>query len=150
MESALLLVQFTSKHIALFSGALFAGASTYISLVEHPTIVHGGKELIGSYLQFSKPRPAVFQTSFGLIGFVAGILAGITGAGLWWLAGSLAIGFAAFFYLRVVLPRTHRLLEAELSADPAAASGAVEKLVGLHATQSIAAMASLFIFIVNF
>jgi hypothetical protein len=150
METALLLVQFSCKPVALFCCALFAGASTYISLVEHPTIMHGGTELIGSYLVFAKPRPAVFQTAFAATGCLAGISAAIAGAGFWWLLGGLLMGFAALFCVRVVLPQTRQLRDVDLNSGPGRAPGSIAKLARLHATQSIAALVSLFIFIVNF
>ncbi len=149
METKLFLVQFMCKPVALFCCALFAGSSTYISLVEHPTIVHGGRELVGSYLLFAKPRPAVFQTLFAALGFVAGIAAGLAGAGFWWISGGFLMGFCTLFYVHVVLPQTRQLLDVDLSGDKAVVSGSIEKLMRLHAAQTLAALASLFIFIMN-
>src|SRR3990172_5294952 len=79
MDSTLLLLQFTSQNIALFCCALFAGAATYVSLVEHPAMTEGGAKLASTYLLTSHPRPVVFQTSFGDIGSLTGILAGLAG-----------------------------------------------------------------------
>jgi len=149
MESTLLLFQFTFKPVAMFCCALFAGASTYISLVEQPTIVYGGTELVGTYLLFAKPRPAVFQISFAAIGALAGIAAGLTGAGLWWVLGGVLMGFCTLFYVFSVLPQTRRLLGVDLASDPAVALGSIEKLVRLHVVQTLSSLATLFIYILN-
>src|SRR5207302_8759409 len=45
MTSTILLLQFASQNIALFCCALFAGAATYVSLVEHPAADEAGTEL---------------------------------------------------------------------------------------------------------
>jgi membrane associated rhomboid family serine protease len=149
METTLLLLQFTFKPVALFCCALFAGASTYISLVEHPTIVHGGTELVGSYLLFAKPRPAIFQTSFAAIGALAGIAAGMVGAGWWWVLGGLLMGFSTLFYVFAVLPQTRRLLDVDLNRERAIALGSIKKLVALHATQTLSSLAALFVYILK-
>jgi len=60
MDSTLLLLQFTSQNIALFCCALFAGAATYVSLVEHPAMTEGGAKLASTYLLTSHPRTVVF------------------------------------------------------------------------------------------
>jgi hypothetical protein len=149
MDTTLLLLQFTCKPIALFCCALFAGAATYISLVEHPAIVQGGAELVGSYLLFAKPRPAVFQTSFAAIASLTGLAAGISGAGLWWVLGGVLMGFCTLFYAFAVLPQTHRLLGVDLNGGQAVVSGSIDKLVRLHATQTLASLAALFVYILK-
>ena len=150
MQSSLLLIQFASQNIALFSCALFAGAATYVSLVEHPTMDEGGRELTGSYILLAQPRPAFFQTSFAVIGSLAGISAGVTGSAVWWLAGGLVLGVAALLQLYVVIPETRRLVETATSGDPKE-SGlfSLGRLTRLHAMQSLAGLAALFMFIMK-
>jgi hypothetical protein len=151
MQSTLLLIQFASQNIALFCCALFAGASTYVSLVEYPAMTEGGGELTGTYMLFAQPRPAFFQTSFAAIGSLAGISAGVAGATAWWLAGGLVLGIAALFHLFFVMPETRRLAEGAESGDPKAAGArSPGRLASLHALQSLAALAALFMFIMKF
>jgi hypothetical protein len=149
MQSTFLLVQFASQNIALLCCALFAGAATYISLVEQPTIIAGGTELSGTYVLLAQPRPVFFQAFFGVAGSLAGIAAGVTGNAVLWLAGGLVLGFAVLFQLAVVLPETRRLLDADLAADPKKASAMFKKLTKLHAVQSLAGLASLSMFILR-
>lgn len=150
MQSTLLLVQFASQNIALFCCALFAGAATYVSLVEYPTMVEGGRELTGTYTLLAQPRPVFFQASFAVIGSLAGISAGVTGTSVWWLAGGLVLGIAALLHLFVVMPETRRLIETSESGNQEVReSVSLGRLAGLHAMQSLAGLAALFIFIMK-
>lgn len=147
MTSMLLLVQFASQNVAFFCCALFAGAATYISLVEHPTVVGGGTKLLDAYILASHPRPAILQGCFGLIGSVAGMLAGLAGGAIWWLAGGIVLGAAALLHVFVVMPLTRRCLDIDPRVDPKNAVQVFAKLVKLHAALSLAGLASLFMFI---
>lgn len=149
MSSTLLLVQFASQNIALLCCALFAGAATYVSLVEHPSMTEGGSRLAGTYLLISHPRPVIFQTSFGAIGSLAGILAGLAGGSLWWSAGGIVLAGATLLQIAAVMPLSRRVLDIDPQADPKDAAPLFEKLTRLHAAQSLAGLASLFVFITN-
>src|SRR2546426_12818908 len=97
MTSTLLLVQFASQNIALFCCALFAGAATYVSLVEHPRLDEGEAELADTTLVASHPRPAIFQAALGVVGSLAAMLAGSTAGAMWWLAGGAGLRAAALW-----------------------------------------------------
>jgi hypothetical protein len=149
MSSILLLIQFASQNIALLCAALFAGAATYISLVERPAIARGGPELTGTYLLLAQPRPMFFQTFFAAAGGLAGIAAGITGNAALWLAGGLVLVFAVLIQLVAVLPETRRLFQSDLSADPGKAFNLHRNLTRFHSSQTLAGLASLAIFILQ-
>src|SRR2546421_12566296 len=76
MTSTLLLAQFAAQNIALFCCALFAGAATYVSLVEHPKLDADAAELADTTVVGSHPRPAIFQAALGVVGSLAAMLAG--------------------------------------------------------------------------
>lgn len=149
MQSTFLLIQFAAQNIALLCCALFAGAATYVSLVEQPTISAGGTELTGAYILLAQPRPVFFQTLFATAGGLAGIASGIAGGGSLWLAGGLILAFVVLFQLALVLPEMRRLSEMDCSADPEPASALFRKLARLHALQSLAGLASLSMFILS-
>jgi hypothetical protein len=142
-----LLVQFAAQNVALFYCALFAGAATYVSLVEHPTMDEGGTQLANAYVLASHPRPAIFQTCFGVIGALAALLAGSAGGAMWWLAGGMVLGAATLLQLFAVLPLTRRLTGIDPRADPKGAGEMIARLAKLHAVLSLAALAALFMFI---
>jgi hypothetical protein len=147
MTSALLLVQFAAQNIALFCCALFAGAATYVSLVEHPALDEDGTDLADTSVLASHPRPAIFQAALGIIGSLAAMLAGAAGGAPWWLAGGAVLGAAALWQLFAVLPLTRRLAGIEPRADPKAVARMIARLAKLHAALSLAALAALFMLI---
>lgn len=148
MRDILILVQTISGYFALFSCALFAGAATYVSLVERPAIAKGGGHLANAYLLFSQPRPTIFQTSFAAIGGLGGILAGLAGSNPWWVAGGVILSSAAMFNLWIIAPQSRSLKFDEDGFDPDLDQklGRLSKLYGL---QSIAGLGVLFIYIVK-
>ncbi len=147
MTSTLLLVQFASQNIALFCCALFAGAATYVSLVEHPAMDEGAMELADTSVPAAHPRPAIFQACLGVIGSLAAMLAGSAGGAMWWLAGGTVLGAAAALQVFAVLPLTRRLSGIEPRADPKNAAQMIARLAKLHAALSLAALAALFMLI---
>ena len=150
MSSLQLLVQFSCQNVALFCCALFAGAATYVSLVEHPAMEEGGTELADAYVLASHPRPAIFQSSFGVIGSLTGILAGAAGGAHWWVAAGILLGVTALLQMFAVLPLTRRLEGIDLRVDPKGALLVLSRLTKLHAVLSLAGLVSLFMLIVNF
>src|SRR5207302_10118478 len=103
MTSTLLLVQFASQNIALFCCALFAGAATYVSLVEHPATDEAGTELADISVRAAHPKPAIFQAFLGVIGSSAAMLAGSAGGAMCWLARGPVLGAAALMQVFVGL-----------------------------------------------
>src|SRR5256885_8108438 len=91
MTSTLLLAQFAAQNIALFCCALFAGAATYVSLVEHPKLDADAAELADTTVVGSHPRPAIFQAALGVVGSLAAMLAGSAAGATWWLAGGAGV-----------------------------------------------------------
>ena len=103
MNAALILAQFASQNVAIFCCALVAGAAVYVSLVEHPAIAEAGATLATGYLLFSQPRPVLYQGAFGVLGGLAGIVAGIVGGDFLWLAGGVMLMFQALSRGNVVV-----------------------------------------------
>src|SRR2546425_4157448 len=118
MTSTLLLVQFASQNIALFCCALFAGAATYVSLVEHPRLDEGEAELADTTLLASHPRPAIFQAALGVVGSLAAMLAGSAAGAVWWLAGGAGLGAAGVWEGVSVLPLYPPLFRNKGGAEP--------------------------------
>jgi hypothetical protein len=149
MTSTLLLAQFASQNIALFCCALFAGAATYVSLVEHPRLDEGEAELADATLLASHPRPAIFQAALGVVGSLAALLAGSAAGATWWLAGGAVLGAAALWQVFAVLPLIRRLTGSKGRANPKSAAQIIARLAKLHAALSLAALAALFMFIMK-
>jgi hypothetical protein len=148
MREILILVETISGYFALFSCALFAGAATYVSLVERPAIAKGGGHLASAYLLFSQPRPTIFQTSFAAIGGLGGILAGWASSNPWWAAGGIILSGAALFNLWIIAPQARNLQFDRDGFDPDL-DEKLNRLSRLYGLQSIAGLGALFIYIVK-
>jgi len=149
VSSALLLIQYICQNIALLCCALFAGAATYISLVEHPAIAEGGARLTGAYLLMAHPRPVIFQFSFGAIGALAGFLAGIASASPWWAGAAVLLGGATLLHLFLVQPTLRGMREIDPQTEPRVLRDSFARLRKFHAAISIASLVSLSVFISN-
>jgi hypothetical protein len=148
MSSLLLLVQFASLNVALFCGALFAGAATYVTLVEHPAMDEGGTRLADSYILASHPRPAVFQASFGVAGALAAILTGFCGGGPWWIGGGALLGAGVALHVTRVLPLAQQVADLDRS-DIEGARALILRMARLHALVALAGLAALCVFILR-
>ncbi|MGQ0544128.1 MAG: hypothetical protein ACT4P3_02195 [Betaproteobacteria bacterium] len=145
----LLLLQFASQNIAFFCCALYAGAATYVCLVEHPAVMAGGAELADAYALMAHPRPVVLKASFGAVGALAALLAGVAGGAPWWLAGGALLGAAAAVEVLVVMPLVRRCLDIDARANVFAAEQLFRRLVRLHAALSLAGLGALSVFILS-
>ena len=83
---------------------LFAGAAIYVNLVEHPARMECGMEIAAAEFGPSYRRAAVMQASLAAMGLAASVLAWLTGASVWWLAGGILLGSVIPFTLVVIMP----------------------------------------------
>jgi glycerol uptake facilitator-like aquaporin len=125
-----------TQFIAALSGALFAGAALYVSLVEHPARLSCGTRIAATQWVPSYKRAAVMQASLAIASFLAGVAAWWLGGGLRWLVGAVLIGLAVPYTLIVVKPTNDQLIDP--ARDPASAETRVllERWGRLHAVRS--------------
>ena len=147
MSPLLLMVQAISQYMALFCCALFAGATTYICLVEDPATSEAGPELAGLYALTAHPRPAIFLGSTAVVAALAGILHAMAGGSAWWLVGGLVQAIASLVYLFMVIPEARRIGGVAAADQHADMASATARLKLLHAAVSLGGLAALFIFI---
>lgn len=149
MNSAMLMTQAISQNIAVFFGALFAGGSIYISLVEDPATAEGGVQMAGAYLLTAHPRPAIIQTIFAGAGALAGLLAGFAGGTVWWFAGGGVLAIALILQVSKVVPIVRAVADAGSDAEAGWLNRQLTKLARLHAALSLAGLAALFAFVMK-
>ena len=96
--------------IAMLSAALFAGASLYINVVEHPARM--GLETRAAALQWapSYKRATWLQAPLALLSFVCGGTLWLLGAGTGWLVAAVLVGLVVPFTFGVIMPTNHKLL----------------------------------------
>ena len=103
-------MNFALELVAVLSAALFAGASLYINVVEHPARM--GLETRVAALQWapSYRRATWLQAPLALLSFVCGAALWLLGAGVGWLAAAVLVGLVVPFTFGVIMPTNHKLL----------------------------------------
>ena len=87
----------TLEIVAVIASGLFAGASIYINLVEHPARLSCGTAIAVKQWAPSYKRATVMQVSLALVATVAGIGRGLGGDELlWYLAAALIFAVIPF------------------------------------------------------
>lgn len=76
---------------AALAAGLFAGASVYINLVEHPARMECGVGLAVAEFAPSYRRAAVMQGALAAVGFASAAGAWLTGPSPWWLVGGVCL-----------------------------------------------------------
>jgi uncharacterized membrane protein len=128
--------------LALACSGLFAGASAYVSFVEHPARVSCGTAVALAEFRPSYRRASVMQASLAALGLVAAIIAWLSSRDVGVLVGGLLLGSAIPFTLLVILPTNKRLLDTTLDASSAEAATLLQRWGQLHTFRTIAGLAA--------
>jgi Domain of unknown function (DUF1772) len=124
--------------IALVCAAFFAGASTYITFIEHPARLSCGPTVALAQWRPSYQRATVMQASLAVIGLVSAVVAYWLGRGLPVLVGGLFLGAVVPFTLLVILPTNKRLLDPSLHPSSSQAAELLRRWGHLHAARTVA------------
>jgi anthrone oxygenase-like protein len=136
-----------AEFIAVLSCSLFAGAATYISLVEHPARMECGIELAAAEFPPSYRRATVMQATLAASGLVSSIVAWVTGATFWWLVGGVMFGAVIPFTLIAILPTNKQLLSPTLDRRSAETERLLARWAALHALRSVLSGVALLLFV---
>lgn len=134
--------------VATVAVGLFAGASMYVSVVEHPARLECGAALAVKHFGPSARRAAVMQGSLAVVGLVAAAVAWGQGSGTGWLMGGLLLGAMVPFTLVVIMPTNRRLLDASLDTGSAEAVELLRRWGRLHALRTAVGVV-VFVFFVS-
>ena len=134
--------------LATVSAGLFAGASIYINLVEHPARLECGPRV--ALVQFgpSYRRATVMQVSLATVGFLAAVTAWLINGSQWWLIGGITLIAVIPFTLLVIFPTNKKLLSPSLETDSPLASMLLLRWGRLHAVRSVLSFVAFVLFIV--
>ena len=132
---------------AALSAGLFTGAALYIIFVEHPARLECGpppavKEFIASY-----KRAAIMQPALAILGFLAGVLAWLWGASLWWLLGGAGLGSVVPFTLLWMLPINKQLHDPSLEEDAARAMELLQEWGRWHRLRCLIGLGAFVLFL---
>ena len=136
-----------AEFVAVLACGLFAGASDYISLVEHPARMECGTELAATEFPPSYRRATIMQVTSAALGLLSSIAAWFAGATLWWLVGGIALGAVMPFTLIVILPTNKQLLSPTLDRRSAQAERLLTRWGALHSVRSVLSTAAFLLFL---
>ena len=134
--------------LAMVAAGLFAGASAYVSVVEHPARIECGGAVGIQQFGPSARRAAGMQALLAMVGLLAGVAAWFQGGGVGWLVGGLLLGTLIPFTLMVVIPVNRRLLDSRLDRGSAEAARLLSHWGRLHALRTVLGLAAFVVFVV--
>ncbi len=135
------------QFLAAFTAALFAGASLYINVAEHPARLGLDTRSAAAQWAPSYKRATWLQAPLALLSLLCGAAVWlITGAAAW-LAAAVLIGLVVPFTFISIMPTNRRLLEA--GRDPASAEtrALLIKWGRLHAVRTVLSLAASVIYL---
>jgi hypothetical protein len=133
--------------LATFASGLFAGASIYINLVEHPARMQCGIPLALEEFAPSYKRAAVMQVSLAAIGSLSALIVWLNVPDIMWLIGGGLLLAVIPFTLIVILPTNKKLLDPAMKSEPELARKLLTLWGRLHAVRSILSLTSWLIFL---
>ena len=78
--------------VAVLACSLFAGASVYVNLVEHPARMECGAEIAATEFPPSYRRASVMQATLAAVGLLSSVAAWFAGASFLWVVGGMLLG----------------------------------------------------------
>ena len=136
------------KYVAAMSATLFAGASIYISVVEHPSRLGLETSIAATQWAPSYQRATWMQAPLALVSFVAGVGAWLLNAGGLWLAAALLIGAVVPFTFVVIMPTNRVLLGQGRDLRSEETRGLLVRWGRLHSVRSALSLVSSLLFMV--
>ena len=133
--------------LATLSSGLFAGASVYINLVEHPARMEAGINLALTEFAPSYHRATVTQVSLASLGFLSALVAWRLRLDVRWLIGGGLLVSVIPFTAVAILPTNKQLLDPATANDLELAERLLTRWGRLHAVRSVLSLASLLTFL---
>jgi hypothetical protein len=136
-----------AEFVAVLSCSLFAGASVYITFIEHPARMQCGVEIAATEFPPSYRRATLMQASLAALGLLSSIAAWLGGATFWWLVAGMLLGGVIPFTLIVILPTNKLLLSRTLDRRSVEAEHLLARWGRLHAVRSVLSAVALLLFL---
>jgi hypothetical protein len=133
--------------LATLATALFAGAASYINLVEHPARLSCGTAAALQEWRPSYKRATVMQGSLAVAGTLLAVAAWWSGAGAIWLLGAIALGAVVPYTLIVMFPVNKRLARSDLDPASPEALTLLQTWGRLHAIRTVLGLFASVVFV---
>jgi hypothetical protein len=125
-----------AQFVAVLACSLFAGASVYVNLVEHPARMECGAEIAATEFSPSYRRASVMQATLAAVGLLSSVAAWFAGASFLWVVGGMLLGAVVPFTLIVIRPTNKQLLSPALDRRSAKTERLPARWAMLHAVRS--------------
>lgn len=123
--------------IATLSTTLFAGASIYINLVEHPARMSCDTKTAVTVWAPSYKRATIMQASLALLGLLSGFTVWLLNGDSYWLVGAVCIGLVVPFTFIGIMPTNRLLLAPGRDLNSSDTRALLVKWGKLHAVRSV-------------
>jgi uncharacterized membrane protein len=133
--------------LAALSSGLFAGASVYINLVEHPARMQAGTDVALAEFAPSYHRATVTQVSLAGLGFLSALGAWRLRSDSRWIVGGALLVSVIPFTALAILPTNKQLLDPATANDTDLAERLLTRWGRLHAVRSVLSLAALLLFL---
>ena len=141
------MVATVAELLATLSSGLFAGASIYINLVEHPARMQAGTHVALAEFAPSYHRATVTQVSLASLGFLSALVAWRLRSDARWLVGGGLLVSVIPFTALAILPTNKQLLDPATANDSVLAEKLLNRWGRLHAVRSVLSLAALLLFL---
>src|SRR5918994_2607763 len=128
--------------LATLSSGLFAGASIYINLVEHPARMEAGTNLALTEFAPSYHRATVTQVSLASAGFLSALVAWRVRSDTRWLIGGGLLVSVIPFTAVAILPTNKKLLDPATANDLDPAEKLLTRWGKVHAGRRVLSLTS--------
>ena len=143
------MVATVAELLARLSSGLFAGASLYINLVEHPARMQAGTHVALAEFAPSYCRATVTQVSLASLGFLSSLVAWrLRSDASWLVGGGLQVSVIPFTAL-AILPTNKQSLDPSTANDADLAERLLSRWGRLHAVRRVLSLAALLLFLLG-
>jgi len=126
-----------AEFVAVLACGLFAGASVYISLVEHPARMACGVEIAAAEFPPTYRRASIMQATLAAVCLLSSIAAWLAGATFSLAFAGVLMGSVIPFTLIVMLPTNKQLLSHALDRRSPLTGQLLARWGRLHAVRSV-------------
>jgi Domain of unknown function (DUF1772) len=135
------------KFIATFAAAIFAGASLYVNVAEHPARMTLDTKFAAAQWAPSYRRATWMQASLALLSLVAGLGSWLLGGDLGWAIAALLIGAVVPFTFVGIMPTNKALLAPGRDLGTAETRTLLERWGRLHAVRTVLSLGASMLYV---
>lgn len=136
------------EFFAVLSAALFAGASLYINVVEHPARMGLETRIAAAQWAPSYKRATWLQAPLALVSLLCGAAVWLIGGSPLWLVAALLVGAVVPFTFGIIMPTNHKLLAPGRDLSSTETRELLVRWGHLHAVRTALSLAGTVIYLV--